>query len=73
MSELHDDLTIHKVSVSLGFTKNLGDFNSLRADVSLEASGKGHPDATFNKVYDWVESKVAEKLAEAEATLKVGS
>lgn len=69
MSELEVRYT-HRVSVTLGYTRNMGNFESLRVDIGLEQDGNGHPDTTFNKVYSWVEDKLTEKVNEVEAALK---
>lgn len=60
----------HRVKVTLGYTRNMGNFESLRVDIGLEADGTGHPDTTFDKVYNWTETKLLEKVAEVEAELK---
>lgn len=54
----------HTVSVALGYTSNMKDFESLRTDFSLEIDGYGNPDPTFQKAYDWVEAKLVQKVAE---------
>lgn len=51
----------------------MGNFESLRVDISLEADGVGHPDTTFNRVYEWTEAKLLEKVREVETQLKEGS
>lgn len=48
----------------------MGNFESLRVDISLEADGFGHPDTTFNRVYEWTEKKLLEKVTAVEAELK---
>lgn len=50
----------------------MGNFESLRLDISLEAEGTGHPDTTFARVYDWTQGKLLEKMAEVEAELAEG-
>lgn len=70
MSELTSDLSVHKVTVALGYTFNMGDFESFRVDVGLQASGKGHPDETFQKVYDWCEKKLIKEAQETREELK---
>ena len=47
----------------------MGNFESLRLDISLEAEGVGHPDTTFNRVYEWTQEKLLAKMAEVEAEL----
>jgi hypothetical protein len=72
-SEVNDVETVHDfkesensisyVKVNGGYTKNLGNFESLRVDVSLElpckASEKGIAKA-FKYASDWVPAKLAE-------------
>jgi hypothetical protein len=56
-----------KVSVTLGYTLNLGNFQSLRVDLGVVDSvrdGENTNDA-MNRVYDFVEAKVVEKVQEA--------
>jgi hypothetical protein len=60
----------HRVSVTVGYTRNMGNFESLRLDIGLEADGTGHPDTTFQRVYEWTQDKLVEKMAEIEAELK---
>jgi hypothetical protein len=69
MSELADRRPLppkHKVLVGMGYTKNLGDFDSLRMDVRLEIEGKPgeNPDQTYKKASDWVEARLMEQFAE---------
>lgn len=55
-----------KVTVSLGYTLNLGNFQSLRIDIGIQDSkrnGETTNDA-FERVYKYVEAKLAEKVAE---------
>lgn len=61
-----------RVRVAVGYTRNMGDFESLRYDVAVEASplsGESTEDA-FNRISEFVESKLTEKLTEVEAELK---
>lgn len=60
----------HRVKVTLGYTRNMGNFESLRVDIGLEADGTGSPNETFDKVYGWTERKLLEKVAEIEEELK---
>lgn len=56
-----------KVNVTLGYTLNLGNFQSLRIDLGIEDSrrdGENISDA-FERVYEFVENKLAEKVKEA--------
>jgi hypothetical protein len=61
-----------KVSVALGYTINLGNFQSLRSDVGIEDSerdGENINDA-FARVYSFVEEKLTEKVKEASSELQ---
>lgn len=56
-----------KVTVGLGYTLNLGNFQSLRIDLSVSDSkreGENITDA-FERVYAFVEAKLAEKVKES--------
>lgn len=56
-----------KVNVSLGYTLNLGNFQSLRIDLGVVDSkrdGESVEDA-FNRVYSFVENKLIAKVNEA--------
>jgi hypothetical protein len=61
-----------KVRVALGYTLNLGNFQSLRIDVEVQDT-KREGDSTindaFNRVYDFVEQKLTEKVNESKAEL----
>jgi len=60
-----------KVSVTLGYTLNLGNFQSLRLDlgvVDARRDGESVNDA-MERVYTFVESKLAEKINEAKAEI----
>jgi hypothetical protein len=61
-----------KVRVALGYTLNLGNFQSLRIDVEVQDT-KREADGTindaFNRVYDFVEQKLTEKVNESKAEL----
>lgn len=57
-----------RVTFSVGYTKNMGDFNSLRIDVGVEDSvraGEDLEDAT-NRIYEFVSDQLVEKLKELE-------
>jgi hypothetical protein len=60
-----------KVNIALGYTLNLGNFQSLRIDIGVQDSkrdGETTSDA-FDRIYMFVESKLLEKVKEAsEAT-----
>jgi len=56
-----------KVTVGLGYTLNLGNFQSLRIDLSVsdnKREGENITDA-FERVYSFVETKLAEKVKES--------
>ena len=56
-----------KVTVGLGYTLNLGNFQSLRIDLSVSDSkreGENTAEA-FERVYKFVEEKLAEKVKES--------
>lgn len=56
-----------KVNVTLGYTLNLGNFQSLRIDLGIEDSrrdGETIEDA-FNRVYSFTEGKLIQKINEA--------
>ena len=55
-----------KVNVRLGFTMNLGDFQSARVDIGVEddvREGEGVNDA-FDRIYSFVETKLVDKQEE---------
>ena len=72
MHEVENDKTpaAHRVKVSEGYTRNMGNFESLRVDVGLELDGVGNPNPTFDKAYGWAETKLLEKVSEVEEQLK---
>jgi hypothetical protein len=58
-----------KISVALGYTLNLGNFQSLRFDFGVVDSKRNGetPDQAFERIYKFVEDKLTEKVKEAEA------
>jgi hypothetical protein len=61
-----------KVTVGLGYTLNLGNFQSLRIDLSVtdnKRDGENTGDA-FERVYKFVEDKLAEKVREASSEIE---
>ena len=60
-----------KVSVTLGYTLNLGNFQSLRVDLGIidHVRDNENTEEAMNRVYDFVENKVIEKVNEAKAEL----
>lgn len=61
-----------KVNVALGYTLNLGNFQSLRIDIGVEDSlrNEEHVDDAFNRVYDFVEQKLITKIQEAKTEVE---
>jgi len=61
-----------KVSVTLGYTQNLGNFQSLRIDLGIIDSRRDgeNIDQAFERVYKFVEDKLTEKVAEAKIELE---
>ena len=61
-----------KVGVTLGYTLNLGNFQSLRIDLAVtdnKREGENTNEA-FERVYKFVEDKLAEKVKEASAEIE---
>jgi hypothetical protein len=61
-----------KISVTLGYTQNLGNFQSLRLDLGIVDSRRDGEtvDQAFERVYKFVEDKLTEKVAEAKIELE---
>ena len=60
-----------KVNVTLGYTLNLGNFQSLRLDLGIidnKRDGENTNEA-FERVYKFVEDKLTEKINEAKAEI----
>ena len=62
------------VRVELQFVRNLGNYESLRVSIGVEDYVRQGEtvDAATDRVYDFVESKVIEKVSEIEKELKNG-
>lgn len=63
LGEVIVDKPMANVGVKLGTTKNLGDYNSLRVDVTLympSETDKKSLNKTFKKTKKWVDLKLAE-------------
>jgi hypothetical protein len=60
-----------KVSVTLGYTLNLGNFQSLRLDLGVVDSRKNGESVNqaFERVYQFVEDKLTEKINEAKSEI----
>lgn len=61
-----------KVGVTLGYTLNLGNFQSLRIDLNVTDSKREgeNTEQAFERVYAFVENKLAEKVKEASAEIE---
>lgn len=61
-----------KVNVTLGYTLNLGNFQSLRLDLGVVDSKRDGEttDQAFERVYKFVEDKLAAKINEAKSELE---
>ena len=55
-----------KVNVALGYTLNLGNFQSLRIDIGIQDSKRDGETTSeaFDRVYSFVEAKLSEKIKE---------
>jgi hypothetical protein len=58
-----------KVQVGLGYTLNLGNFQSLRIDLSVSDNKRENETTSeaFERVYNFVEAKLGEKVKEAQS------
>ena len=63
-----------KVSVTLGYTLNLGNFQSLRMDLGVTDSRRDgeNVDQAFERVYKFVEDKLTAKILEAQSEAAEG-
>ena len=63
------DMEETKVSVTLGYTLNLGNFQSLRLDLGVVDSKRDgeNTDQAFERVYKFVEDKLTAKILEAQS------
>ena len=61
-----------KVSVTLGYTLNLGNFQSLRIDLAVSDNRRDgeNINEAFERVYSFVEKKLQEKVAEAQGEIE---
>ena len=61
-----------KVSVTLGYTLNLGNFQSLRLDLGVTDTRREgeNTDQAFERVYKFVEDKLTNKISEAKSELE---
>jgi methyl coenzyme M reductase subunit D len=58
-----------KVNVTLGYTMNLGNFQSLRIDIGVEDTVRDGENVKegFDRVYGFVEEQLVEKINEAKS------
>ena len=70
--EMENDST--KVSVTLGYTLNLGNFQSLRLDLGVIDSKRDgeNTEQAFDRVYKFVEDKLTAKIQEAQSEAAEG-
>jgi hypothetical protein len=61
-----------KVTVGLGYTLNLGNFQSLRIDISITDNKRDgeNTNEAFDRVYAFVETKLQEKVTEAQGEIE---
>lgn len=61
-----------KVNVTLGYTLNLGNFQSLRIDLGvIDSRREGENiNEAFERVYSFVEQKLTEKVNESKSELE---
>lgn len=61
-----------KVSVTLGYTLNLGNFESARLDIGVTDSKRDgeNTDQAFERVYAFVEEKLQNKINEAKKAIE---
>lgn len=61
-----------RVSVTLGFTRNMGNFESMRVDLGISDDSRDGETAgeTFNRVYGKVESLLLDKVRELEEEIR---
>jgi hypothetical protein len=60
-----------KISVTLGYTLNLGNFQSLRLDLGVVDNRRDAENINdaFERVYKFVEDKLTEKIQEAKSEI----
>jgi hypothetical protein len=61
-----------KVKVGLGYTLNLGNFQSLRIDLEVQDNKRDGETTSeaFDRVYAFVEAKLTEKVSEAKSEVE---
>jgi argininosuccinate lyase len=63
-----------RVKVDLSFTRNLGNYESIRINVGIEDDARSGEtvDIATERVYQFVEKKLIQKIGEIEEELKSG-
>jgi argininosuccinate lyase len=63
-----------RVKVDLSFTRNLGNYESIRINVGIEDDARSGEtvDIATERVYGFVEKKLIQKIGEIEEELKSG-
>lgn len=61
-----------RVTVTLGYTLNLGNFQSLRVDIGVTDSRRNDENVNqaFDRIYGFVETKLVEKINEAKSEIQ---
>ena len=61
-----------RIGVTLGYTLNLGNFQSLHIDLTINDNKREgeNTDQAFERVYKFVEEKLLEKVKEVESEIK---
>jgi len=61
-----------EVTYGVGFTRNMGDFESLRVDISVTDSPRGEEKVkeTLNRVKDFVEGQLLDEVAKVEGDIR---
>lgn len=75
MSEVVNNAVVNdstKVNVTLGYTLNLGNFQSLRIDLGIIDSRRDGEtvNEAFDRVYNFVEQKLTDKINEAKSEVE---
>lgn len=60
------------VKYSAGFTRNMGDFESLRLDIGVEDEPRGDEKVSeaYNRVKDFVESRLLDEVKDLEDQIR---
>ena len=61
-----------KINIALGYTLNLGNFQSLRIDLGVEDSRREGESVqqAFDRVYEFVEARLVEKINESKEEIE---